>query len=403
MKNIIKSTMLLVCSVLFLASCSDDNASNPTLQTPNTFKLNTPSYSNQLIDLATSTGIDFTWSQPAYGFPAAAEYQLEFSLENKWTTSTDQALADQTGATIPDYTIIDDVFTTCKGQVSTTKLARGLQIIAKWASDAVPNVQKVYVRCTSNYVGKKIASNVVEMTLSPYYVELKDAEPQIWYLVGACIGDGKWNNSDAGVGISMIPMFTIPGKTYDKVTGGGEIQYTGYFPDNAKFKIIETVGDWNYGMCGDGKDTGGTTYRAGKDSPDLGNIKLAKGGYYNILVNTTKHECTITPVPITPTVFTTITMPGSYQGWDASKNELTAISSVEGVENHDWTATATFDADAPSDGGLKFAIGNSDKSWGAEDFPRGTGVIGGKNIPFKAGTYKVFFNDILAAYQFIAQ
>ncbi len=72
MKNIIKSTMLLVCSVLFLASCSDDNASNPTLQTPNTFKLNTPSYSNQLIDLATSTGIDFTWSQPAYGSPAAA-------------------------------------------------------------------------------------------------------------------------------------------------------------------------------------------------------------------------------------------------------------------------------------------------------------------------------------------
>ena len=78
MKNILKSTILLLCGTFVMASCSDDRENNPVLLSPTTFTMNVPTYSTQTIDLATSSALDFTWSQPAYGYPAAAEYQVQF-------------------------------------------------------------------------------------------------------------------------------------------------------------------------------------------------------------------------------------------------------------------------------------------------------------------------------------
>lgn len=52
MKNIIKSTALLLCSLAFLTACDDDRDNNPTIQTPTTFVLNTPSYAQANVDLA---------------------------------------------------------------------------------------------------------------------------------------------------------------------------------------------------------------------------------------------------------------------------------------------------------------------------------------------------------------
>jgi hypothetical protein len=52
---------------------------------------------------------------------------------------------------------------------------------------------------------------------------------------------------------------------------------------------------------------------------------------------------------------------------------------------------------------LKFAAeGAWDVNWGANDFPYGVGVGNGPNIPVRAGTYNVFFNDILGTYNFVA-
>ena len=87
MKNIIKSSVLLLFSLLALAACSDDRDSNPTVQSPTTFSLNTPVYASSTIDLASSSAINFSWSQPDYGFPAVANYQIEFSLNTSWLLS----------------------------------------------------------------------------------------------------------------------------------------------------------------------------------------------------------------------------------------------------------------------------------------------------------------------------
>lgn len=77
MKNIIKSTALLLCSLAFFTACDDDRDNNPTIQTPTTFVLNTPSYAQANVDLATSESLAFSWSQPDYGFPALASYQIQ--------------------------------------------------------------------------------------------------------------------------------------------------------------------------------------------------------------------------------------------------------------------------------------------------------------------------------------
>jgi hypothetical protein len=199
----------------------------------------------------------------------------------------------------------------------------------------------------------------------------------------------------------MYPMFAIPGETYDKKTGTGKIQYAGYFTAANGFKIIEKVGSWDYGICGGGS-AGTTSYRSGGDDP--GNITVAEDGYYTIVLDTKTHECTITKMTTTPTVFTAMAIPGSENGWDAAAGDvLSAFSKVTGV-NHDWVGTVTYKADAGSKDGCKFAANGAwDSNWGAADFPYGTGTNGGANILFKAGTYKVFFNDILGSYSFVAQ
>ena len=72
MNKIFKSASLLVGAALMFTACSDDRDSNPMLQQPSSFVLNTPAYASQAIDLQNSQSVNLTWSQPDYGgFPVA--------------------------------------------------------------------------------------------------------------------------------------------------------------------------------------------------------------------------------------------------------------------------------------------------------------------------------------------
>jgi len=83
MKNIFKSSFLLLAALLMVTACSDDNDSNPTLQTPSTFVLNQftmPNGSAQL-DLGESTYLTFKASQPDFGYTTYTQYQLYTGLK----------------------------------------------------------------------------------------------------------------------------------------------------------------------------------------------------------------------------------------------------------------------------------------------------------------------------------
>ena len=91
MKKIIKSALLVLCSVCLFTACEDDRDSNPTLQKPGdgSLVLNTPAMAeNAVYDLANSSTLTFTLaSLPNYGFPAYTSYDLEVSLNADMSNS----------------------------------------------------------------------------------------------------------------------------------------------------------------------------------------------------------------------------------------------------------------------------------------------------------------------------
>ena len=384
--------MLLSMAFMFTA-CEDDNDSNPTLVQPSSFVLNNPV--NTLVDLAQSTGIPFTWSQPDYGgWPAACEYQLEVSPVDEWTVTTTEAAADTSGMKIANYAILGSVYTACNGEMLVEELNRSLNRICKWEEGSVPEKQIVYVRCTAATAGaQKVYSNVVTLEVNPYYVDTSgdiNVELEIWYLVGAGIGSADWDNGGpASVATGgLIPMY--PAFDTDGSVMPGEIQYAGYFPADAQFKLIKVPGSWDdqwgQGDAGYVKNDGGS-----------GNLTVPAEGYYLITLNTATDVLTIEPYEGTVGVYAQIAMPGDYQGWDTGSNLMNGMSTS--VENHDWyLMNVTYE-----ETGLKFAADNSwDVNWGGDGFPYGLGTQNGPNIPVTAGTYNVFFNDILGTYHFVA-
>ena len=391
MKKIFLSTLMLLSMALVFTACEDDRDSNPTLVQPTSFTLNNPV--NTLVNLAASTGIPFAWSQPDFGgWPAACEYQLEVSPTNEWTVSTADADADTTGTVVANYATIKTVYASCSGNMLTEELNKALNKIAKWEEGNVPEKQTVYVRCSAVTAGaQKVYSNVVSLDVNPYYVDVSTEvsdEIQLWYLIGACIGDGSWSIG-GDVGVAMIPMYPV--YKDDGSVVPGEIQYVGYFPADQGFKLIQVPGDWKaqwgQGDAGYVKNDGGSS-----------DIKLPADGYYMIHLNTATDELTIEPYVLAVGVYNQIAMPGNYQGWDTGSDLMNPMSTLDNVENHDWyLKSVTYEETT-----LKFAADNSwDVNWGGKGFPHGLGTQGGPDIAVPAGTYNVYFNDILGTYSFV--
>jgi starch-binding outer membrane protein SusE/F len=249
MKNKYIIGALLVGIISLFASCSDDNDSNPTLIQPKEFVLNTPTYANATIDLERSTGLELTWSQPKYtadNAPINATYEVQVSPTNSFTVSTDEAAADESGEKVPDYAVLSNTTQKCNISASAEEMDKALVKILKWTEGNVPAEQEMYVRINAYILEgtnrlNPVASNSVKLNVKPYYIELKDAVPTMWYLVGNMFG-AKWA-SDKNIGVDALPMFLKPNFSYDKKTGAGEIEYTNYFLTgdyNDKAEVLAT-------------------------------------------------------------------------------------------------------------------------------------------------------------------
>ena len=401
MKKILMSVLLLLGGLCCFTACEDDTDSNPTLVQPKTFVLNTPAYAEENLDLASSESLHFSWSQPDYGFPVVANYFLQLSVNGNFSVSVAEAQAQaEAGAEevpVPDYISAEDPNTVCSRDFSAAAVARMLQQLCKWPEAEVPATQKVYARIYAEVPVAggmpsvaPIASNVVTFNVVPYYVELKDALPELWYLIGDAIGDGKWANNPSAVGTSIVPMNVKKNYAYDKKTGQGEIVFTGYFEAAKGFKLIQTPGDWTHqwGKGADGfvKDDGGS-----------GNINVEADGYYTLTLDTKNNVLKIEAAEAPAQTYDMIYAIGDFNGWTVPGNEMTKVN-VNVAKNHVWSYV--LDASA-ADTGFKFKINSWDVNWGAENFPYGIGTNGGKNIPVPAGKYMVIFNDITGAYNFM--
>ena len=418
MKNKYMMGALLFGIISLFASCSDDNDSNPTLIQPKEFTLNTPEYINSTIDLEKSTGLELTWSQPKYtadNAPINATYEVQVSPTNTFTVSTDEAAADESGEKVPDYAALSNTTEKCNVSASAEEIDKALVKILKWTEGNVPATQEVYVRVNA-FVQEgtsrlnPVASNSVKLNVKPYYIELKDAVPTMWYLVGNMFG-AKWAGNKS-IGEDALPMFLKPNFSYDKKTGTGEIEYTNYFLtgdyndkaecDGAGFKIMPSSFNWDYSMNADGATKGTIVNRNG--GSDGGHIVAETAGYYTITLNTADNTAKMVKYEGNVTNYGTIQISGSFNDW---ADTPMLPYNTEGVENHAWYYVMEVPAGETVSFKFKIADGNAwGKSWG---YGATNGAInmygkcesGGNNIGLEAGKYVISFNDITGSFSIV--
>lgn len=418
MKNKYIIGALLVGIISLFASCSDDNDSNPTLIQPKEFVLNTPAYANATIDLEKSTGLELTWSQPKYtadNAPINATYEVQVSPTNSFTVSTDEAAADESGEKVPDYAVLSNTTQKCNISASAEEMDKALVKILKWTEGNVPAEQEMYIRVNAYILEgtsrlNPVASNSVKINVKPYYIELKDAVPTMWYLVGNMFG-GKWAGTKS-IGEDALPMFLKPNFSYDKKTGAGEIEYTNYFLTDefdekaesavAGFKILPSSFVWDYSMDGGGKLKDNIAYR-GSTNSDGGHILAGADGYYTITLNTANNTATMVKYEGNVTNYGTIQIATSSDDF-ASDTPMLPYN-TEGVENHAWYYV--MEVPAGQTVSFKFKIAGSwDTNWGygAEDGAvnmYGKCEANGHNIGLTEGKYCISFNDITGAFSIV--
>lgn len=82
MKSKILSLLAFGLAVLGMASCSDDNDSNPVIDTkPTKFVLNTPTMSEQHVQLSAGNTVTLAWSAPDYNFLALPTYYVQVGVK----------------------------------------------------------------------------------------------------------------------------------------------------------------------------------------------------------------------------------------------------------------------------------------------------------------------------------
>ncbi len=271
-------------------------------------------------------------------------------------------------------------------ELGTVKDLKTLELTNKTLNDAVlktgaqPNVSgqfDVRVTATTESTGGTInlSSNVVTIKVTPFTNNVT------LYLIGDATA-GEWNNS--ATNDNMYPLLGSHAVSTSYT-------YTGYFKVGG-FKIIKDKGSWTaqYGA-------GSTAGTLSTDGNTSGNINVTTAGYYKLTIDVSALTYTLVAVPNPTVSYPTVGIIGdsTANGWGSS----TALTQST-FDSHVWYLTNV----TLTTGELKFRANNAwDVSWGSADENFGTGNLGGANIPVKAGTYNIYFNDNSGAYVLIKQ
>ena len=263
MKNIIKSALLVVMSLTLMTACSDDNDSNPSIQTPTEFKLNTPALVNTPIDLANSSKIMLTCSQPNYGYTASVQYTVQVATDENMTDAVE----------------LSETSTSAKVAINASSLASALTniFVEKGKTEAdFPMDVKAYFRLKANIVtsngnvveGTEILSNVVSLNKIHLLFSLPPVNlPSHVHIVGNFC-DWDWAKS-----FDMVQVY-----------GTDNIFWRLVYIDDSGIKL-NTVAEWNKSEVG----YAGITV-SGDCKDDIidkdGNIASSNPGWYLVIVTT---------------------------------------------------------------------------------------------------------------------
>ena len=263
MKNIIKSALLVVMSLTLMTACSDDNDSNPSIQTPTEFKLNTPALKNTPIDLANSSKIILTCSQPNYGYTASVQYTVQVATDENMTDAVELSETSNSAKVEIDANLLASTLTNIYVQKGKTE--------ADFPMDV-----KAYFRLKANIVtsngnvveGTEILSNVVSLNQIHLLFSLPAVNlPSNVYVVGSFC-DWDWAKS-----FDMVQVY-----------GTEDTFWRLVYIDDSGIKL-NTKTEWN------GSEVGYAGITVSGDCKDEiidkdGNIASSKPGWYLVIVTT---------------------------------------------------------------------------------------------------------------------
>lgn len=389
MKNI--KIFLSIMAGVLLVACSNDeklmisaNPAAPVLAAPGqkTTAYRADSAAYVLSMDSTGTAETFICTPANYGVNITTNYALEIDKAGN-NFANAQVLTSGTSDTLA---------------VSVTQLYNMITDTTKFKVPiGVKSSFEIRVQSTIGASKQPLYSNTRTIvinplaSLKPFYM----VTPVPYFIVG--LGDGTWNNSPAGLGVSLIPLSVIPGNTYSSA-GAGTFTYTGYFKKANGFKLIRdyATSSWNEQW---GSSDGGLTPVHNSGSSQ--NFFVPSDGYYTITLNSIANTMSIVPATAPAKSFNTIGLIGEFNGWASD----VAMSPTLSANNHIWYTTYTFTTNFTppvGSGGMKFRANNDwGNNWGDGHFPIGLGVNGGTNVPFLQGTYVVIMNDIDGCYYFI--
>lgn len=263
MKNIIKSALLVVMSLTLMTACSDDNDSNPSIQTPTEFKLNTPALENTPIDLANSSKIILTCSQPNYGYTASVQYTVQVATDENMTDAVELSETSNSAKVEIDANLLASTLTNIYVQKGKTE--------ADFPMDV-----KAYFRLKANIVtsngnvveGTEILSNVVSLNQIHLLFSLPPVNlPKNVYVTGSFC-DWDWAKS-----FDMVQVY-----------GTEDTFWRLVYIDDSGIKL-NTATEWN------GSEVGYAGITVSGDCKDDiidngGNIASKNPGWYLVIVTT---------------------------------------------------------------------------------------------------------------------
>ncbi|RQE03886.1 SusF/SusE family outer membrane protein [Prevotella intermedia] len=385
MTKILKSALLLLCTVCFFTACSDDNDENPTVKKPTTFHLNTPALAaNGVYDLANSKTIELTCSQPDYGYPAVTKYTVEVA----------------TSADMSDVKSMATTFTTAKMEVNAAELASlltDLHVAKGMKEEQFPITAPVYIRVKAvqttadghEIEGTSITSNVITLNKVYLVFSLPPVKtPEKLFLVG---NFNKWSWDSA---LEMTPVHSAPHIFWHLVYIDGQGESAGI-----KFNSEKA---WNGNDIGFDKIKINPASEKGSDIISVkGNIGSSKAGWYLMIV-----ECTVVGRDIKYNV--TFNKPNVYLqgactasgGWDLIPDNLFSVpATADGEFVSPAIGNTVPGGPTNDDAGVRICVKIPDTDWWKSEFIiydkkiayRGTG---GDQTPRVAGTagQKVYLN-----------
>lgn len=236
-----KTSILIAALAASVALTGCEIDKEPVYTAPTEFVLDQPAMADETIQLAPGQTLEFTCSQPDYGYSAVTQYSLEMALDKDFTSPLPLTPARPTSPVI---------------SISQADLATAMCELHGFTSE--DNYQElppepVYFRATAQIGGIEsslITSNVVSLNQVKMYFAVK--VPGSIYLIGACSG---WKEPAEANKADLADW-----RLYEAKSQIGSKIYSGIFDvpaGQAAFRFYTALTGWgggdSYGSPIDGK------------------------------------------------------------------------------------------------------------------------------------------------------